>query len=572
MGPEDSTAMTCRYVNPFSRVNECRQYFGGWTNEQVNDACGAVFTGVSGTMSSDPCLEADAIGVCATNPTEAGLFYKIWFYGGDPEITGRLCGDFLDGSWEDFGGGDTTPMTTNMLMDEALEFLESTPSVRITPSCNEISCLDELIEDRGGIEFTPVDSNPTVGLIIYPGAQVDPRAYAPIGRAVAEQGIIAIIVPMPDMFALNGWDRANSIIEAHPEVQSWYLAGHSMGGAMTAHFAKMYPGVMKGLILWAAYPGAEDDLSETDEHVMSIFGNMDGVATIEEVELSKPLLPADTQYVEIKGGNHAQFGLYGPQDGDLDADIPARVQHQQIVGASLHFIGAIQANNSMPKNPIFELAPSTAWCHQAQSIIAGIDPDGTSQHFSVNSYSQVEQFAESKPGSTENEMSPFVLSAYVREHGNPNRLDAPPILPREVWCKLKSREFVLAELDMTSTHSETSCRDVNKAAVDWAKAQLPNQLRARLDTMAFNIDYLADKEFETGPEWLSDGDLLVEEHSTDGQSMIQIRSASLKVDSQGDIPESERFPAEDRDVVYCKALAPAEAFRRLMIIAEDTND
>ncbi|MBQ3422862.1 MAG: alpha/beta hydrolase, partial [Romboutsia sp.] len=38
------------------------------------------------------------------------------------------------------------------------------------------------------ISFTPKQTNPTKGLILYPGAKVDAKAYAPLARAVAENG------------------------------------------------------------------------------------------------------------------------------------------------------------------------------------------------------------------------------------------------------------------------------------------------------------------------------------------------------------------------------------------------
>ena len=37
-------------------------------------------------------------------------------------------------------------------------------------------------------------------------------------------------------------------------------------------------------------------------------------------------LPADTEWITIEGGNHAQFGDYGVQDGDGEATISAEMQ------------------------------------------------------------------------------------------------------------------------------------------------------------------------------------------------------------------------------------------------------
>ena len=42
--------------------------------------------------------------------------------------------------------------------------------------------------------------------------------------------------------------------------------------------------------------------------------------------------------VEIEGGNHAQFGNYGPQKGDLPASISAQDQQAEMVAAIEEFL------------------------------------------------------------------------------------------------------------------------------------------------------------------------------------------------------------------------------------------
>ena len=42
--------------------------------------------------------------------------------------------------------------------------------------------------------------------------------------------------------------------------------------------------------------------------------------------------------VEIEGGNHAQFGNYGPQKGDLPATISAEEQQARTVAAIEEFL------------------------------------------------------------------------------------------------------------------------------------------------------------------------------------------------------------------------------------------
>lgn len=57
----------------------------------------------------------------------------------------------------------------------------------------------------------------------------------------------------------------------------------------------------------------QDDLSSLALPVTKVYASNDGVAPTERILSNKGLLPKDTQWVEIKGGNHSQFGHYGHQ-------------------------------------------------------------------------------------------------------------------------------------------------------------------------------------------------------------------------------------------------------------------
>jgi dienelactone hydrolase len=182
--------------------------------------------------------------------------------------------------------------------------------------------------------FRPTRIQPVGGAIIYPGGRVDPRSYAPEAQALAEQGYLAVIVPMPLNLAVFAPQKARQVIAAYPEIQDWAIGGHSLGGAMAANFVHANPSQVKGLFLWAAYPAASDNLSGFDLAVVSIYGTLDGLATMDKISTSRPLLPADTRWVEIEGGNHAQFGWYGPQPGDNSATISRQDQQTQIIDAT----------------------------------------------------------------------------------------------------------------------------------------------------------------------------------------------------------------------------------------------
>jgi hypothetical protein len=191
------------------------------------------------------------------------------------------------------------------------------------------------------LTFQPQGSTPSSGLIFYPGGRVDPRAYAPAARAIAEEGHLVVIVPMPLNLAVLGSGRAGEVIKAFPEVGQWAIGGHSLGGAMAAQYTYEHPEQIQGLVLWASYPPSGADLSGRDLPVVSIYGTLDGLASQKDVEGSRALLPSGTQWALIEGGNHAQFGWYGPQSGDNPATISPESQQEQIVAATLRLLEEI---------------------------------------------------------------------------------------------------------------------------------------------------------------------------------------------------------------------------------------
>jgi pimeloyl-ACP methyl ester carboxylesterase len=195
---------------------------------------------------------------------------------------------------------------------------------------------DELVtvETEPWLIFSPTGGSPDIGFILYPGGKVDYRSYAPQARAIAEAGYLVVIPEMPLNLAVFAPNAANGIIAAYPDIGQWAIGGHSLGGAMAAQFAFDNPGVVNGLALWAAYPAGNSDLSGADVAASSIYGSLDGVATPDQVLAGAPLLPADTVWVEISGGNHAQFGWYGPQNGDNPAAISHEEQQAQTVAAT----------------------------------------------------------------------------------------------------------------------------------------------------------------------------------------------------------------------------------------------
>lgn len=164
-------------------------------------------------------------------------------------------------------------------------------------------------------------------IIFYPGAKVEPEAYLPLLDQIRQTGVTCILVHMPFHMAIFDADAAEGVMEQFPDMQHWYMAGHSMGGAMASRFAADHPEEIDGLILLGAYIYGD----YPDEKTLTVYGSLNQ-SVEDHIDYTENI-------VEIEGGNHAQFGNYGPQKGDLPATISAAEQQAQTVDAIEQFLG-----------------------------------------------------------------------------------------------------------------------------------------------------------------------------------------------------------------------------------------
>ena len=176
----------------------------------------------------------------------------------------------------------------------------------------------------------PSDEN---AFIFYPGAKVEAAAYAPLMRDIAENDADVFLVKMPLNFAFFGSGRAEDIINSN-DYEDWFIGGHSLGGVAAAGYASSHTDMIKGVVLCASYPS--DDISSLK--VLSLYGTNDSVLNREKYEESSKYLPEDMTEVVLEGGNHAQFGDYGEQDGDTPADMTAGEQQAAAAEAIGEFI------------------------------------------------------------------------------------------------------------------------------------------------------------------------------------------------------------------------------------------
>lgn len=177
-------------------------------------------------------------------------------------------------------------------------------------------------------------------LIFYPGAKVEDLAYADLLKRIAAGGADCFLVHMPCNLAIFGTNKADDVMAAY-SYERWFLAGHSLGGAMAASYLSKNGDKLSGLILLAAY--STKDLSALDIKTLSIYGSDDKVVNMTKIEDGRGLMPQNPNKYEefvIDGGNHAGFGDYGEQRGDGEAKIPADEQRALTAEKILELIGA----------------------------------------------------------------------------------------------------------------------------------------------------------------------------------------------------------------------------------------
>ena len=174
------------------------------------------------------------------------------------------------------------------------------------------------------------------GIIFYPGGKVEYTAYEPLMATLAEEGVFCVLIKMPCNLAVLDVNAADGFLEKYPQIEKWYMAGHSLGGSMAASYIGDNEKDFEGLILLGSY--STKDLSETSLDVISIYGSEDEVLNREKYEKYEECLPKDYSEVVIDGGCHAYFGMYGKQEGDGEAEISNEQQIEITVKEIIKYI------------------------------------------------------------------------------------------------------------------------------------------------------------------------------------------------------------------------------------------
>lgn len=194
------------------------------------------------------------------------------------------------------------------------------------------------VDDQGDVVvLRPTGESDGRGLVFLSGAKVDPQAYAATFQEVAAEGTTVVIVKPFLNLAILERRPLDAFTDLAPDVDSWAVGGHSMGGVKACSYAES--GDVDALVLLASYCSGDALADRTDLDVISVSGTQDGLATPEKIDDSLADLPAATTVVRIDGASHAQFGDYGLQPGDGTPTISDDAARESISEALVPFLG-----------------------------------------------------------------------------------------------------------------------------------------------------------------------------------------------------------------------------------------
>lgn len=240
------------------------------------------------------------------------------------------------------------------------------------------------------IPFVPTAvTSPKLGVVFYGGALVDPRAYSPVAKQLAERYGIAVALQIFNAdiaFGATSCDsgRVKLAQVLFPSVEKWTLAGHSLGGvaAMVDVWSAQNETDTKvgGLALLGSYLRqdvgcGEIDFSQTSIPMASVNATFDLIVNSTNFQKGQSLLPVDdTFHMEIVGGNHAQFGSYDNSErfevlGQVDgnATIPEKVQLDLSVAAIAH----VASRMGVPLAEVESTTTSRASCRNGLVAAGG---------------------------------------------------------------------------------------------------------------------------------------------------------------------------------------------------------
>ena len=219
-----------------------------------------------------------------------------------------------------------------IIMVVGLFIYSRNPYTALTEMDDQIALLETsevaVEEDLNDIKF--IVNNPKKNIIFVPGGLVTPDSYSYLAMKLAMEGYnVTIIKPIFHLAILSPNQGKRYVDDSLDNV----IIGHSLGGVVSSLVAANNEAISQ-VILLGSYP--IKDIS--NQEVLIISAEFDLGMDEEAFDNSLQYVSSNTVLIDIAGGNHAQFGWYGPQKGDGEATITTLQQQDLVIDYIIDFI------------------------------------------------------------------------------------------------------------------------------------------------------------------------------------------------------------------------------------------
>jgi len=176
------------------------------------------------------------------------------------------------------------------------------------------------------------------GIVFYTGAYVNKEAYLPLLMPLASKGMTCCIDSGFLQLPLLTSNSASKHIQKYSDIESWFIAGHSMGAVAANSYIRknFHEKNIKGIIYLGGFAGDRYSLNHIPLPILSIYGSND--VLIGKIKSDEKNFPNDSTIVEIEGGNHGFFGSYGFHFLNGIASVTREKQMKQAQISILEFI------------------------------------------------------------------------------------------------------------------------------------------------------------------------------------------------------------------------------------------
>ncbi|MGD9910643.1 MAG: alpha/beta hydrolase [Candidatus Izemoplasmatales bacterium] len=185
------------------------------------------------------------------------------------------------------------------------------------------------IEEKSN-SITYTVPNPSANILFIPGGLVNPHSYDYLNIQLALAGYNVTVYKPPFDLAILSPNAASRFLK---DDMDNIIIGHSLGGVVASMIASKSDLISK-VILLGSYPIKDI----TDKQVLILTAEFDLGMDQTKFDESLQYVNDNAIVFDIIGGNHAQFGWYGPQKGDGEADITTLDQQDIVIAKIIDFI------------------------------------------------------------------------------------------------------------------------------------------------------------------------------------------------------------------------------------------